>query len=77
MAGDTHRFDDPCAVHSLRTEGADPRRGGVRWNPLHSAWNGGMLLAAAIFAPIFCSWSAIGVFVVATGATLLLGHSVG
>jgi stearoyl-CoA desaturase (delta-9 desaturase) len=36
-----------------------------------------MLLAAAIFAPIFCSWSAIGVFVVATGATLLLGHSVG
>jgi stearoyl-CoA desaturase (delta-9 desaturase) len=77
MTGDLHRFDDPYAVHSLRTEGADPRRGRVRWDPLHSAWNGGMLLAAVIFAPLAWSWSALGVFVLTTGATLLLGHSVG
>ncbi|WP_313808700.1 acyl-CoA desaturase [Sphingobium sp.] len=36
-----------------------------------------MLLSAVFLAPIFFSWSAVAVFFLLTGASLLLGHSVG
>lgn len=36
-----------------------------------------MLAAAAILCPIFFSWSALGLFVVLTYVSLLVGHSVG
>jgi stearoyl-CoA desaturase (delta-9 desaturase) len=68
---------DPHAVHSLKTDGADPAAGRVRWDPLHSAWNGGMLVAALTLGPLTASWSGLGVFILITGSTLLLGHSVG
>ena len=77
MADGSLAFDDPHAVHSLITDGADPTVGRVCWDPLHSAWNGGMLLAAVVLGPPTVSPTAIGVFVLTTGATLLLGHSVG
>ncbi len=70
--------DDPYAVHSLKSgPDSDPVIGEVRWDPLHSIWNGGMTLAALALCPATLSWSTLAVFVVTTGATLLLGHSVG
>jgi stearoyl-CoA desaturase (delta-9 desaturase) len=44
---------------------------------MHSIWNGGMLAATMILGPIYFSWSAVGLFVLLTGASILLGHSVG
>src|SRR3954468_1294863 len=69
--------DDPYAVHSLQTEGADPRWGQLRWDPLHSLWNSAMALAAIVLGPPTVSLEAVAVFAATTGATLLLGHSVG
>lgn len=68
--------EDPHRIHSLQTTVADPADGQVVWDPLHSAWNSGMLLGA-VLAPLFWSWSAFVIFLIITGATLLLGHSVG
>ena len=69
--------DDPYAVHSLDTEGADAFDGEVRWDPVHSLWNGTMAAVALVAGPLTFSWSALTVFLVITGATLLVGHSVG
>lgn len=72
------RTSDRCAVNTLvETPGCSPVEGRVRWDPVHSIWNGGMLAASLIFAPRLIGWSAVGVFVVLTGTTLLLGHSIG
>jgi stearoyl-CoA desaturase (delta-9 desaturase) len=70
--------DDPYAVHSIvETPGASPVSGRVRWDPVHSLWNGGMMAATLIAGPLTFSWSALAVFIVLTGGFLLLGHSVG
>lgn len=61
----------------VETSGCNPSAGKVRWDPAHSLWNGGMLMASVVFAPPLFSWSAFVVFLVLTGATILLGHSVG
>ena len=75
MTADRH---DPCAVNSLvETPGCSPVRGRVRWDPVHSLWNGAMMAATLIAGPLLFSWSAFVVFVTTTGAGLLLGHSVG
>jgi len=67
-----------CEVNSLiEVEGCSPVAGTVRWDPVHSFWNGGMLAASLVFAPLMFSWSALLVFLVLTGGSLLLGHSVG
>ena len=72
------RHDDPYAVHSIiETPGASPVGGRVRWDPVHSLWNGGMMAATLIAGPLTFTWSALGVFAVLTGGFLLLGHSVG
>jgi len=69
---------DPHAVnHLVETPGADPVQGRVRWAPATSLWNGGMMAATLLLAPLTFSPAALAVFVVTTGATLLLGHSVG
>ena len=69
---------DPCAVNSLiETPGCDPVAGRVVWDPLHSLWNGGMMAATLIAGPLTISSAALAIFVVTTGAGLLLGHSVG
>jgi stearoyl-CoA desaturase (delta-9 desaturase) len=69
---------DRCSVNSLReVPGCDPVKGTVRWDAVHSLWNGSMLIGAVIFAPFFFSWSAVAVFLFLTGGSLLLGHSVG
>lgn len=69
---------DPCAVnHLIETPGCSPVKGRVVWDPVPSLWNGAMLAATLIFGPAAFSLGALAVFVATTGATLLLGHSVG
>lgn len=69
---------DPHAVnHLVETPGADPVKGRVRWAPVQSLWNGGMAAATLLLAPLTFSPAALAVFIGTTGATLLLGHSVG
>lgn len=69
---------DPHEVHRLVPDPlADPRIGVVRWDPVHSIWNGSMMVVTLIFAPLTASPAAIAVFIATTGAGLLLGHSVG
>ena len=63
-------------VQTLIADGANPIEGVVRWDPTHSIWNGTML-AGALVAPMYLSWAAFGIFLVATASGLLLGHSVG
>ena len=69
---------DPCRVNTLvSTPGCSPVEGKVQWDPVHSIWNGGMLVATIALCPAYFSWGAVGVFIVLTGASILLGHSVG
>jgi fatty-acid desaturase len=69
---------DRCAVNTLiERPGCSPVDGVVRWDPVHSLWNGTMLAGALVLAPLLFSWSALAVFLLLTGASLLLGHSVG
>lgn len=70
--------DDPCAVNSLvETPGCSPVHGHVVWDAPHSLWNGAMLAATIFLGPLTISPTALAIFVITTGATLLLGHSVG
>ncbi|MCI3181882.1 hypothetical protein C5708_16680 [Caulobacter sp. CCUG 60055] len=70
--------EDPHAVNSLRIgPDADPLEGVMRWDPVHSSWNGAVVAAALVLGALTFSWSALTVFLAATGAVLLLGHSVG
>lgn len=70
--------DHRCEVNSLiETADVSPVVGMVRWDPIQSIWNGGMMLGAIFLAPMFVTWGAVVVFVLLTGATLLFGHSVG
>jgi len=71
-------MNDPHAVnHLVETPGADPVRGTVRWAPVQSLWNGSMAAATLILGPLTFSPAALALFLGTTGATLLLGHSVG
>ena len=68
---------DPHAVNSLIPGNADPVKGRVRWDPVHSLWNGAMLGAVLVFGPLTFTPGAFALFLLTTGAGLLLGHSVG
>ncbi|MBT2188694.1 acyl-CoA desaturase [Sphingobium nicotianae] len=69
---------DRCQVNSLvETAGCSPVEGVVRWEAVHSLWNGSMLAVSLLVAPLLFSPSAFLVFLLLTGASLLLGHSVG
>jgi len=69
---------DPYRVNSLgAVKNADPAHGTIKWEPKHSLWNGGMLLAALVLGPIHFSWSGVLVFVALGSVTLCAGHSVG
>ncbi|WP_311267835.1 acyl-CoA desaturase [Sphingobium sp. WCS2017Hpa-17] len=68
---------DRCSVNSLRAlPDSNPVDGTVRWDPVHSLWNG-IMLVGALLAPFHFSWSAFAIFLLLTGGSLLLGHSVG
>jgi sn-1 stearoyl-lipid 9-desaturase len=69
---------DPHAVnHLIETPEADPVTGVVRWAPAQSLWNGAMMAATLVLGPPTASPAAVAAFVLTTGTTLLLGHSVG
>src|SRR5580704_16167544 len=63
----------------LRIDGSDASavRGWPVLDVPKAAWNGGMLLIALVLGPLSFSWSALGLFLVVTYLTLLVGHSVG
>lgn len=68
----------PYRVASLQlTENTDPVSGTVAWDPARSLWNGGMLLAALVLAPIYFTWGAFTVCVGLLAVTMCTGHSVG
>lgn len=69
--------EDANRVNSLVAGSGCPVDGSVRWDPVHSIWNGGMLTVALILGPATFSGSAVAIFTFLTGASLLLGHSVG
>ncbi len=52
-------------------------KGRVVWDPVPSLWNGAMLATTLIFGAATFNLGALAVFIVTTGTTLLLGHSVG
>ena len=56
---------------------SDPVQGAVRWAPVKSIWIGSMTAAAVLLGPVFFTWGAFGLFIVACGLTLCAGHSVG
>lgn len=56
---------------------ADPVAGHVVWDAPRSIWNTLMFGGAILLAPFFVSWSAVLMFLIFTGATLCVGHSVG
>ena len=53
------------------------REGEVRYAPVKSLWLIGMASAALVGGIFFFTWSGLLVFFIATGAVLLLGHSLG
>lgn len=56
---------------------ASPVDGQVQWDPVHSLWHGTMMTATLALGAPLASASAIALFIMTTGAGLLLGHSVG
>lgn len=69
---------DRCEVNWIdEAAGGDPVIGQVRWDPVHSLWNGSMLVLSVMLVPSQTTLGAILVGVLLTGAMLLLGHSVG
>ena len=55
----------------------DACTGSVGWSPAKSVWISAMSLAAVIGGPMFFSWDALALFLVSTGLTVCLGHSLG
>ncbi|GBU19494.1 MULTISPECIES: acyl-CoA desaturase [Methylobacterium] len=51
--------------------------GRVTWEPGRSLWIGGMSLAALTLGPVFVTPGAVALFLVTSGLTLCLGHSIG
>ncbi len=65
-------------VNSLSgLDAANAVDGVLLWDPVRSIWNMSILTTALILAPLTFSWSALVVFLLLSGATLCIGHSVG
>lgn len=58
-------------------EDADPARGRLVWDWPRSIWNMSFIVGAVVLGPMYFSWSGVLVFLVLSGATLCVGHSVG
>jgi stearoyl-CoA desaturase (delta-9 desaturase) len=69
---------DPYQVNSLVLGSqTDAVAGVVKWDPLRSIWNGAILIAALLMAPLYAAWDAFAMFLVLSAITLCSGHSVG
>ena len=51
--------------------------GSVRWQPVKSLWISAMTLVALVGGPLTATWGAVALFLVTTGVTVCLGHSLG
>lgn len=58
-------------------EHADPAHGHLVWDWPRSLWNMGFIIGAIVLGPIFFSWGGVTVFLLLSGFTLCVGHSVG
>lgn len=68
----------PYKVNSLLlTADVNPLEADVHWDPARSLWNGGMLLASIVLAPMFVTWGAVAICLVLLLVTMCTGHSVG
>jgi fatty-acid desaturase len=70
----------PESLKQHRVAAADPAsvcEGRVVYSPAKSLWFLGMAAAALIGCTVFFTWAGLAVFVLATGAVLLFGHSLG
>jgi fatty-acid desaturase len=70
----------PASLQSHRVEAAETAAvcdGRVRWSPVKSLWFSALLAIGAIGGTLTFSWSAFVLYVMSTGAVLLLGHSLG
>ena len=56
---------------------ADPSAGRVVWDAPRSIWNMSFLFGALVLGPLFFTWDALLVFLLLSGVTLCVGHSVG
>lgn len=64
--------------HRVRSDAIDSVvHGSVHYAPLKSAWFNGMACAALVGGLSTASWPALFVFLLSTGAVILLGHSLG
>lgn len=61
----------------LSSKDSEPVNGTVVWVAGKSLWVAAMTAVAIIFGPLTFSFDALGVFIVLTGITICLGHSVG
>ena len=65
-------------VNSLSgLEEADAGSGHLVWDWPRSIWNMSFLAAALVLGPLYFTWSAFAVFLILSGVTLCVGHSVG
>ena len=65
-------------VNSLgNLDTADASSGRLVWDPGRSIWNTSFIVGAFILGPLFFSWSAFALFLLLSGFTLCVGHSVG
>jgi fatty-acid desaturase len=73
-----HQLPESLSKHRVSTDDlASVCDGEVRYEPIRSLWFIGMASAAVIGGIWFFTWSGLLVFFLATGAVLLLGHSLG
>lgn len=72
-----HHADPHAVNHIDEAAGGDPLAGRVRTDWTNVAWNGGLAGVALIAGPFTATPAAIALFVLLTGAALLLGHSIG
>ena len=56
---------------------SDAVDGQVKWTPIRSIWTGGVTLVALVFGALTFSAEVAVLFLVTTGITLCLGHSLG
>src|SRR4051794_34434278 len=78
MSSANEAGDGAFKVNSLSgLEQADASEGILVWDPGRSIWNMSMIAGALVLGPLFFSWSAFTVFLLLSGFTLCVGHSVG
>ena len=78
MAAANEAGEGAFKVNSLSgLDRANASAGTLAWDPARSIWNMSMIAGALILGPLFFPWGAFLVFLLLSGITLCVGHSVG